>query len=190
MRTLAILLASGLSLAAQVQVYMDGDRTVYLRPNTDPAFNERGIGHPPRGTDPQLWYVYDPYIRRFARTYGVDPVLAKAIIWQESRFHWRATSAKRARGLMQVCDGTAATLGGASGSQGLGLYDPIENIRLGIAYVSQLQNQFQGNLFKITAAYNSGPGRVQRHGGIPPIRETQDYVPAVLTMYCFISSGR
>lgn len=189
MKLLAALLAPGLALSAQVQVCFDGGRTIYYRPDSDRAFNALGIGYPPKGADHKLWYAYDPYIRSYSRAYGVDPVLAKAIIWQESRFRWQATSPKRARGLMQVMDGTAATLGGASNERGLGLYDPIENIRLGICYVSRLQNQFKGNLFKVVAAYNSGPGSVVKHGGIPPYPETQNYVPAVLNMWSRISSG-
>lgn len=177
-------------LWSQVSVGMDGGRVVYTRPDTDPAFHGVGIGLPPAQADLRLWYAYDAYIRQEAAAQGVDPVLVKALIWCESRFHWRATSGKHARGLMQVMDGTAQALGGVNDTRGLGLYDPIENIRLGVAFLARLQSRYGGNLIKITAAYNAGPGAVDRFGGIPPYQETKAYVPAVLQLWARINAGR
>lgn len=188
MRSLAVIVLTSVLGLAQVQLSKVGDRFVYHRPDHDQAFNQRGIGHPVKGVKPVLWYVYDPYIRKFCKEMGVDPVFAKAIIWQESRFQWRATSKKNARGLMQLMDRTAASLGGAKSP--LGTYDPIENIRLGVDYVSRLQTRYQGNLIKVAAAYNAGEGNVDRYSGVPPFRETRAYVIAVLTMWDCLNKGK
>lgn len=179
-----------LPLAAQVQVGMEGGRVVYRRSEADLAFNPYGIGFPPKHADVRLWYAYDSYIRRFSSAEGVDPVFVKALIWRESRFHWTATSPRHARGLMQVMDGTADSLGGIRDERGLGLYDPIENLRLGIHFVAQLQSRYAGNLIKIAAAYNAGPRAVDRAGGVPHLAETEAYVPAVLSAWAAINAGR
>ncbi len=171
-------------------VTLKGGRVCFSRAGNDPAYNAFGIGYPPKGVDRTLWYAYDPHIRAMAEQKGVDPVLVKAIIYCESRFHWRATSKAKARGLMQVIDPTASRLGGASNARGLGNYDPLDNIALGVEYIARLQTRYQGNLFKITAAYNAGEGAVDRHDGIPPYKETKAYVPAVLWMWAQINQGR
>lgn len=186
---LAVVLAL-VPLSAQVQVYFEGGKTVYVRPDEDRAFNSSGIGHPPRGADVQLWYAYDPYIKQFCREFGVDPVLVKSILWAESRGQWRATSPMKARGLMQVMDRTAQGLGGYENARGLGAYDPIENIHKGVKYLATLQHRYRGNLIKISAAYNAGEGAVDKYGGVPPFPETKAYVPAVLTMWSSINAGR
>jgi len=182
-------LASTLSWADPV-VSFDGGRVLYSRPQGDPAYNQNGIGYPPKGVDPGLWYAYDRHIRSMAESKGVDPVLVKAIIYCESRFHWQATSKKKARGLMQVIDTTASSMGGVSDARGLGNYDPIDNIALGITYLAKLQTRYRGNLIKIAAAYNAGEGAVDRHNGIPPYKETKAYVPAVLWMWARMNNGR
>lgn len=184
-----VLLAAVLPAQAQVRVVFQGGRTLYVRHEGDRAFNARGIGRPPKGADVQLWYAYDPYFIRFGREFGVDPVLAKSAVWAESRFHWRATSRAKAKGLMQLMDGTAADMGGYENQRGLGAYDPIENIRNGMRYLAWLQNRYHGNLIKIVAGYNAGPKAVDKCGGVPPFKETQEYVPAVLSMWSWIDSG-
>lgn len=189
-RILVLALAvSALPVQAQVRVIYQGGRTIYSRKDGDRAFNPRGIGYPPKGTDVQLWYAYDPYFIRYGKEFGVDPVLAKSVVWAESRFHWRATSSAHARGLMQVIDPTAAEMGGYQNSRGLGSYDPIENIRNGMRFLAKLQNRYNGNLIKVVAGYNAGPGAVDKYGGVPPYKETQAYVPAVLGMWSRIDSG-
>ncbi len=182
----AVLAAGSLPLAAQVTVLRTTDgRVIYRRAANDPAFKPNGgIGWPPKGADKSLWWVYDPYIMAFCLEEGVDPVLAKSIIWAESRFHWRATSPKKARGLMQLMGGTAQRFGHQGDP-----YDPITNIRSGVRYLATLQTRFQGNLIKIAAAYNAGEGAVEKHGGVPPFRETQNYVPNVLWMWDWIQKA-
>jgi len=187
---LVLALVGATCLFGQVRVAVQDGKVIYTRPETDPAFNANGIGWPPKGMDATLWYAYDHLIRTQAELRGVDPVLVKAVIYCESRFHWRATSKAKAKGLMQVMDGTASRMGGTTNVRQLGNWDPIENITLGVEYLSRLQGRYRGNLIKIAAAYNAGEGAVDRHGGVPPFKETQGYVPAVLQMWSRINSGR
>ena len=187
---LSLVLAVGGTLAAQVQVFKTpGGQVKYHRSPLDPVFRPEGIGAPPKGADIQLWYAYDPYIRQFCDEEGVDPVLAKAVIWCESRFQWRATSRAKARGLMQVIDSTARSMGANEAASPLGFYDPIQNLRAGIHYIARLQTTFDGNLIKVVAAYNAGEKNVLRHNGIPPFKETRSYVPAVLQMWDWLHRG-
>ena len=158
-----------------------GGRVIYQRPQNDRAFKAAGIGSPPKGADPYLWYVYDPYILAVSREEGVDPVLAKAMLWVESRGQWRATSPKDARGLMQLMRRTAERFG-HSGD----LYEPTGNIRGGVRYLAYLQTRYSGNLIKVVAAYNAGEGAVDKHNGIPPFQETRNYVPKVLLTWDWI----
>lgn len=78
---------------------------------------------------------------------------------------------------MQLMPGTAKDLGVANS------FDPRENVMGGAKYLSQLMTMFDGNLTKVLAGYNAGPGNVQKYGGVPPFKETQDYVEKVLNNY-------
>lgn len=118
-----------------------------------------------------------PLIQQIAPQYGVNPNLVAAIAYQESRFNPTAVSPKGAQGLLQLTPGTGA---------GVGVTDPFDltqNITGGIRVIAQLFQQFGGDLTKVLAAYNAGPGAVTKYGGIPPFAETQKYVPAVLSTY-------
>lgn len=176
------LLGVGLSAPAQVTVSRGSDgKIIYVRDPMDRAFRGGAIGSLPRGADRTRWYAYDPWIISFCQEEGVDPVLAKAVIWNESRHNWRATSPKHAKGLMQLMDATAAKFG-LRGDP----YDPVNNIHAGIKYLAYLQTLFNGNLIKIVAAYNAGEGAVARANGVPHFRETRDYVPRVLWTWDWI----
>ncbi|MEO7275162.1 MAG: lytic transglycosylase domain-containing protein [Vicinamibacterales bacterium] len=115
--------------------------------------------------------AYDEVIERHAAAERVRPELVRAVIQAESAFNPRARSVKGAMGLMQLMPATAAEYGVVDA------YDPHENIRGGVAYLSALLTRYEGKEELALAAYNAGPGAVQKYGNaIPPYRETRDYV--------------
>ena len=120
---------------------------------------------------------YDSYIEQYAMSYGVDPVLVRAVIQVESDFNPRCVSNKNARGLMQLIPETARRYGVAD------VFDPEQNIRGGVKYLADLLSMFPGDLPRALAAYNAGEGAVQRYGGIPPYEETSTYVKRAMTVY-------
>jgi soluble lytic murein transglycosylase-like protein len=108
-----------------------------------------------------------------AAKYGIDPALLRGLIRQESNFNPSAGSPAGAQGLCQLMPGTAAALGCTNP------LDPAQNIDAGAKYLRQQLDAFGGDVTKALAAYNAGPGAVQRYGGVPPYAETQNYVRQV-----------
>ena len=120
---------------------------------------------------------FDPIIEKAAQKYGLDPDLIRAVIKQESNGKADAVSSKGAKGLMQLIDSTANMLGVKNS------FNPEENIMGGSRYLKDLLDQFDNNIELALASYNAGPGNVKRYGGIPPFKETQNYVKKVLSNY-------
>ena len=112
-----------------------------------------------------------------ARRHGLDPALVVAVVSVESAFRPGAVSPKGAQGLMQLMPRTARSLGVADP------LDPAQNLDGGARHLGQLLDLYGGDLVRALAAYNAGQGAVQRHGGVPPYRETQTYVRKVLDRY-------
>ena len=122
-------------------------------------------------------------VQQAAQKYNLPPALIFAFIKQESGFKPNAKSWCGAQGLMQLMPGTAKDLGVKDA------WNIEQNIEGGSKYIRQMLDQFGGDLKKAIAAYNAGPGAVQRYGGTPPFKETQQYVPAVMAHYEKFNGG-
>lgn len=128
----------------------------------DPARHAAAI--PPR---------YSAKILELAARFDLSPALLEALVWQESRWNENARSPVGAQGLAQLMPGTARYLG-------VNPNDPYANLEGGARYLREQLDRFDGDLEKALAAYNAGPGRVERANGIPNIRETKQYVAAIM----------
>lgn len=121
--------------------------------------------------------AFDQLIRQAAQQHGVSEGLVKAIMHTESGFNINARSPVGAQGLMQLMPATARRFNVSNA------YDPQQNIFGGVKYLSWLLKRFNGDTRLAIAAYNAGEGNVDKYGGIPPFRETQDYVRRVTSRY-------
>jgi membrane-bound lytic murein transglycosylase B len=120
---------------------------------------------------PPLWQSkYNDIIIKAAKKFDVDAALVSAVIKAESDYNPRETSHKGARGLMQLMPATASRFGVTNS------YDPEENIYAGTRYLRWLLKTFEGNADLAVAAYNAGEGNVWKYNGVPPFRETVNYI--------------
>jgi soluble lytic murein transglycosylase-like protein len=114
---------------------------------------------------------------RHAETHALNPALVRAVIQAESAWNTRAVSSKGALGLMQLMPATAAEMGVSDP------FDPAQNIQAGVRYLKALLDRYDGNAELALAAYNAGPGAVDRHGRkVPPYRETRAYVRKIVSV--------
>jgi len=127
--------------------------------------------------------MYRPYIEQAANEAGVDADLLDALVMQESGYNPLARSKAGAVGLTQLMEDTAKGLGVADRT------DPVQSLRGGAKYLSQMLHRFGGDVKLALAAYNAGPGAVEKFSGIPPYSETQRYVDRVASNY-YMRKGR
>jgi soluble lytic murein transglycosylase-like protein len=116
-----------------------------------------------------------------AERHGLDPALIAAVVRAESAFDPRAVSHKGARGLMQLMPATAGRFGLAIDE----IHDPAKNLDAGARYLAWLIQRFGGDVLRALAAYNAGEGTVDRYGGVPPYRETRNYIRRIYTTLGF-----
>lgn len=116
-------------------------------------------------------------IDKVAQKHGVDEKLVRALVRQESGFNPNATSHCGAMGLMQLMPATAKSLGVTDA------YNPVQNVEGGVKYLKSMLNKYNGNVILALAAYNAGPGAVDKYGTVPPYGETQNYVKSILANY-------
>jgi len=117
---------------------------------------------------------YEDIISEASEKFGVDKNIIKSVVLAESAGNAKATSHAKAKGLMQLLDGTAKDMGVKN------IWDPKQNIFGGTKYLSGLLRQYNGDLKLALAAYNAGPGNVAKHNGIPPFKETKNYISRVM----------
>ena len=117
--------------------------------------------------------AYDEIIAEAARLYDMDANLIHAVMQAESAFHPYAVSRAGAEGLMQLMPELSDEMGVGDA------FDPRENIMGGVRYLKRLLDYHDGNLDLALASYNAGPGNVERYGGVPPFRETRNYVKTI-----------
>ncbi len=184
-----------LAVDASAQIYMARDAAGTIILSDRPSVEGQVTTYAVRGSsgrtmreapDAQRHSVtlYDELIDRHATTHGVRPDLVRAVIQVESGFDARARSHKGAMGLMQLMPATAAELGVVNP------WDPSENIRGGVIYLAGLIDRFQDERLAL-AAYNAGPGAVERYGQqVPPYRETQEYVRRIAARTDVITGAR
>ena len=177
------------SLYADMYKFTDKDGIVHYT-NIKPSGqkNVKTFSFPCYASDPKCnqldWekiplnrQAFDDEIRAAAQVFTVDDSLIRAIIHAESAYQPEALSPRGAQGLMQLMPATQKEL------QIDDVFDPISNIEGGTLYLSQLLNQFDHDVDLAAAAYNAGPGAVREYGGIPPYKETREYVRRVKILY-------
>lgn len=133
-----------------------------------------------QGADPgevRLLPHLESVITPAASKYDLDPNLVAAVIWAESSGDPNAVSSKGAQGLMQLMPATARELGVGN------VLDPGQNVEGGSHYLRRMLDEHDGDLSLALAAYNAGPDAVRQYGGVPPYRETQNYVGKVMRVY-------
>jgi soluble lytic murein transglycosylase-like protein len=183
---LALCLGTAASASAQIYSWRDANGNLVLS-NRRPADktdvvksyavpNARTV-RATRSVTVERSRIYDDLIAEHSRLNGVRSDLVRAVMQVESAFNPNARSPKGAMGLMQLMPATARQYGVSNP------FNPLENVRAGVAYLRELLDRYQNNEELALAAYNAGPGAVDKHGqSVPPYRETRQYVAQINQM--------
>jgi soluble lytic murein transglycosylase-like protein len=183
----ALLLCLAVPAAAQIYTWRDVNGNLVLsnrRSDSPAATLTRTYAVPKAENVRATRYVaaergrqYDDLISEHCRLNGVRSDLVRAVMQVESAFNPNAKSPKGAMGLMQLMPATMRQYGVRNA------FNPVENVRAGVAYLRELLNRYSNNEELALAAYNAGPGAVDKHGqAVPPYRETQNYVAQINKM--------
>ncbi|MEE4339956.1 lytic transglycosylase domain-containing protein [Erythrobacter sp.] len=164
---------AGEDLSAEYAALPGADEAVVLPDGAKPDSIPHSVIADPAAHSAAIPAAYAEKVHELARRFDLSPALLEAVVWQESRWRADAVSNAGARGLAQLMPGTARYLG-------VDPEDPHANLEGGARYLREQLDRFDGDLEKALAAYNAGPGRVIRAGGIPNIRETKGYVAAIM----------
>ncbi|MFO7840159.1 MAG: lytic transglycosylase domain-containing protein [Desulfosalsimonadaceae bacterium] len=175
-----LILAGFMAVGAKADIYSYVDENGVLHFSNTPTTARYQYHSPEAGADisatPDTGR-FDPYIREAANRYGLNFALVKAVVCTESRFKPAAVSRAGAIGLMQIMPANLNEL------QLSDPYNPRANIMAGAGYLKSLLERFNNDLRLSLAAYNAGPGVVERYQGVPPYRETQNYIKRVMKHY-------
>ncbi len=183
----AIMILSTIALSpynSQMDFRNNNEIVTLHQPMIPSLFPDKVLGFDPVKTlvttqqqDPD--HLFDLIIHDASRRHKVDSAIVRAIILAESRYNIYAISSKGARGLMQLMPVTAKELGVENS------FNPVQNINAGVKYFKKLLNRFDGDVKLSLAAYNAGIGRVLKYNGVPPFKDTRNYVQKVLHYHRF-----
>jgi len=184
---LYIMIAMATPLYADIYVYADKEGVLHFTnvPTSSQSSNYKVYIKETsnRPLESNITDLYDHVISEASHTHGVSFSLLKALIKTESDFNPRAVSSAGARGLMQLMPENIKTL------KINNPFDPRENIMGGTQYLKQLIDRFNGKLPLALAAYNAGPGVVEKYRRIPPFKETENFVKQVMKYYSFFNKS-
>jgi soluble lytic murein transglycosylase-like protein len=182
-----IMIAMATPLYADIYVYADKEGVLHFTnvPTSSKSSNYKVYikETPNRPLESNITDLYDHVISEASHTHGVSFSLLKALIKTESDFNPRAVSSAGARGLMQLMPENIKTL------KIKNPFDPRENIMGGTQYLKQLIDRFNGKLPLALAAYNAGPGVVEKYQRVPPFKETENFVKQVMKYYSFFNKS-
>ncbi len=179
---LACMLTATPSRAQVIDIAPDGSTTTYSQPAIFTPDGVKTISPSAEAARPSQPYLIGQLITEAANRQRLDPGLLSEVAWRESRFRQEAVSPKNAVGLMQLTAGTARDLG-------VDRYDPRQNVHGGAAYLRNMLDRYGGDVRLALAAYNAGPGAVDRYRGVPPFAETQAYVAAIMSRFARRTAG-